>query len=115
MNDQGDIFVWGYYNYQVFKKPFIPNSIQTPIKAVSQSFYGVTSIVDSENRLWVWDSKSQNSQDILGLQTYPQLMRPMRNKHVIMTFCGRGIVFAIGEDVATDRQSPKPVVTIEQN
>ena len=26
MNDQGDIFVWGYYNQQIFKKPFIPSS-----------------------------------------------------------------------------------------
>lgn len=67
MNDAGELFVWGFYNQKVFTKPFTPSTVPGPVKSVSQSFYGVSSIIDSENRLWIWDSKSQNSQDLLCL------------------------------------------------
>ena len=44
-----------------------PTTVPHPCKSVCQSFFGITSAVDCNNRMWVWDSKSQNSQGNLGL------------------------------------------------
>lgn len=35
LNDDGDLYVWGFYNQQVYKKPFIPSTFPCPINDVT--------------------------------------------------------------------------------
>ena len=75
-----------------------------PVTAVSQSFYGMSAAIDSDERAWFWDSQSQASNNLLALSTYPALIKTMRNKKVKKVFAGRNLVFALGEDVHHNQQ-----------
>ena len=43
---KGDLFVWGLYNLEIYRKPFLPQALSRPVTQISQSFYGVTGAVD---------------------------------------------------------------------
>ena len=102
VSSKGEMFAWGLYNYQIYRKPFIPTSMTKPVSSVSQSFYGMTAAIDTEERAWFWDSQSQASNNLLALSTYPSLIKTMRNKRAKQVFAGRNLVFALGEEVHND-------------
>ena len=56
VSKKGEMFAWGLYNYQIYRKPFVPTSMSRPIGYVSQSFYGMSAAIDVDDKAWFWDS-----------------------------------------------------------
>ena len=110
VSNKGELYAWGLYNYQIYRKPFVPTSMSRPIGFVSQSFYGMTAAIDVDERAWFWDSQSQASNNVLNLNTFPTLTKQMRHKKVKKVFAGRNLIFALGDDV----QQAKPEDETEQ-
>ncbi len=53
----GELYVWGLYNMELYRKPFMPSAFSRPITSVSQSFFGVTAAVDLDEQAWFWYSQ----------------------------------------------------------
>lgn len=35
VSNKGELYAWGLYNYQIYRKPFVPTSMTKPVSAVS--------------------------------------------------------------------------------
>lgn len=46
ITSEGELYAWGLYNLQVYRAPTLVTEIQKPVSSISQSFYGVTAVVD---------------------------------------------------------------------
>ena len=53
----GELYIWGLYNLELYRKPFMPSAFSRPIVSVSQSFSGVTAAVDLDEQAWYWHSQ----------------------------------------------------------
>ena len=54
ITEQGEMYVWGLYNLELYRKPFRPSGISRPLSAISQSFFGVTAAIDCDAQAWYW-------------------------------------------------------------
>lgn len=54
ITNEGELYVWGLYNLTVCRFPTLVTEIEKPVSSVSQSFYGVTAAVDTDDQAWYW-------------------------------------------------------------
>ena len=106
ITEQGEMYVWGLYNLELYRKPFRPSGISRPLSAISQSFFGVTAAIDCDAQAWYWHTQLDvETQNLMKLTAYPVVIRQMRRRAIAKVFAGKDLVFALGDDVHTNASS----------
>ena len=96
----GELYVWGLYNLEIYRKPFLPAGISRPVISISQSFYGVTAAVDVDEQAWYWHNQLEaQTSNLMKLPAFPTVVRQMKRRQVKKIFAGKDLVFALGDDV----------------
>ena len=81
ISNTGEMYAWGLYNLEVYRKPFLPSGITRAVTAISQSFQGVTAAVDVEGQAWYWQTQlDREGSNLMKLPPHPTVIRQMRKR-----------------------------------
>ena len=81
ITSKGELYVWGLYNLETYRKPYQPPAISRPVASVSQSHYGVTAAVDVDEQAWYWQNQLEaETPNLMQLTAYPTVVRQMKRR-----------------------------------